>query len=300
MTPATPLTTCPLCASAARFLFATTDLNRRCSDERFRYRRCEGCRLIFLENRPDDIGRYYAEEYYATPPRHQLERAARAESYQLDLLRRHVSPGRLVEVGPAWGVFSLQAASAGFQVQAIEMDARCCAYLTSTVGVEAINSDRPEDVLRSLPPSRAVVLWQVLEHLPQPWECLESAIANLEPQGVLLVATPNPDSLGFRLLGPRWPHVDAPRHYWLFPIDTLSGWLAERGMERQLLTTSDLGARRWNRFAWQRLFMNRVSARPLQHAGYAAGFLVGAAMRPLERQERNGSSYTAIFRKVAA
>ena len=38
----------------------------------------------------------------------------------------------------------------------------------------------------------------------------------------MLVATPNPAAWQFRVLGSRWPHVDAPpRIWWLIPLDVL-------------------------------------------------------------------------------
>lgn len=103
-----------------------------------------------------------------------------------------MSGGRLVEIGPAHGAFALQAVEAGFDVTAIEMDERCCRYLESVVGVAAVHDDRPHEILRDRPPSDAVVMWQVIERLPDPWRCLRSAAQNLHEGGVLLVATPNP------------------------------------------------------------------------------------------------------------
>ncbi len=287
---------CPLCAGRAGFLLRARDWNRRTSPEWFAYHRCAKCELVFLAHPPADLGRHYADEYHTLPSVAELERVARREAYQLEILTRHVQGGRLVEIGPGSGVFAWQARRAGFSVTVIEMDEPCCRHLDSVVEVEAIHSDRPETALATLPPSRAIVLWQALEHLPDPWSCLERALENLEPGGVLLVATPNPEALGFRLMGARWPHLDAPRHLQLIPAELLSGWLSERGARRVALHVADVGARRWNRFAWQRLLMNALPS-PLEGLGYAAGALIGAAASPLERRGRNGSSYTAVFMK---
>ena len=178
------------------------------------------------------------------------------------------------------------------------MNAGCCDYLRSVVGIRAINSDRPHEVLRSLESSRVIAMWQVLEHLVDPWACLAASVNNLETGGVLVIATPNPESLGFRIMGRRWPHVDAPRHLWLFPIDLLTERLDACGMTLESVTTSDLGARRWNRFAWRRFLMNNVSSQSGRMAAYLAGTALAEASRPIERRGRNGSSYTAVFRKV--
>ena len=289
---------CPLCSSNTYQIFDTLDFNRRVSGEEFRYRRCSHCGLIFLHNPPSDLAKYYADEYYAIPAPPELEQTARAEAYQIELVLRYVRPGRLIEIGPAWGVFALQARQAGFEVETIEMNAACCDYLHRALKVRAINSNRPDEILPSLEPSRVIAMWRVLEHLIDPWACLDASVNNLEMGGLLVIATPNPESLGFRIMGRRWPHVDAPRHLWLFPIDLLKDRLDAFGMTLESVTTSDLGARRWNRFAWQRFSMSVASSQSGRMAAYLAGTALAEASRPIERRGRNGSSYTAVFRKV--
>jgi len=298
----THVVACTACGEDALFLLRAHDWNRRLSDTWFRYHQCSGCGLILLANPPADLDRYYDAGYHASPSLRELERLARKESYQLDLLTPHVQEGRLVEIGPGAEVFAYQARHAGFSVTTIEMDEACCSHLEAVVGVTALHNGHPEKVIASLPPSKAVVLWQSLEHLPNLCETLEAILKNLAEEGVLLIATPNPAALGFRLMKARWPHIDAPRHLHLIPPEMLTRWLAKRGMRRIALNTADLGARRWNRFAWQRLLLNSVpttQSKGLEVAGLAAGAAVSALLSTVELRGRNCSSYTAVFRKDA-
>lgn len=290
---------CPACAAPAEPRFVALDYNRRRSRRRFQYARCTRCGLLFLADPPGDLSTYYAGDYFQYPSRERLAEIARKNSHQLQMLTTWMPGGRLVEIGPAHGAFALQAAEAGFDVTAIEMDSRCCSYLESVVGVTAVNSDRPHEVLRVLPPSAAIVMWQVIEHLHDPWRCLDSAADNLDEGGILLVATPNPDALGLRVLGRFWPHVDAPRHLSLIPSDLLATYLASRGLERVAMWTDDPSARRWNRFAWQRVLMNCSSRRFVQRAMFVVGAGVSAFVSPLERRGSRPSTYTAVFRKTA-
>lgn len=57
-----------------------------------------------------------------------------------------------------------------------------------------------------------VVFWHSLEHLPRPAAELEEAVRMLEPEGVIVVAVPNSDSLQAELFGDRWFALDPPRH----------------------------------------------------------------------------------------
>ena len=289
---------CRVCGGSTTTIVRTADVNRKITDESFCYDRCKACGVIGLANPPNDIRSYYGEGYFEEPTRRGLARAARRESYQLGFVTRHVDAGRLIEIGAAWGTFALNAVEHGFDVTALEADERCCAYLERELDVRVIQTSEPDAVLASLPPSSAIALWQTLEHLPDPHAVVAAAAGNLEPDGVLVIATPNPESFGFRLLGAKWPHVDAPRHLWLLPIDHLERWSASVGLELIEITTSDKGARRWNAFAWQRYFLNGAKWPLLRAGALILGWTTALALTPIERRHGQGSSYTAVFRKT--
>jgi SAM-dependent methyltransferase len=290
---------CPLCGGPTDAAFAVTDRNRAITRRSFPYRRCRACASYFLADVPADLGRYYPAEYYELPDAAALDDLAAGEWPKLELLAPAGGHGRLVEIGAGFGVFARAARGAGYAVTAIEMDRRCCAYLESVVGVEAIESDRPQEALATLPPSRAIALWHALEHLPDPWAVLAAAAANLESGGVLAVAVPNPQALQFRLLRGRWAHVDAPRHLYLIPAATLTRQAAALGLERLALTTSDLAGRHWNRFGWEYALRRFPARRPATRGLVVASQVLERALRPLERRGLAGTAYSAVFEKRA-
>jgi len=290
---------CPNCNAKTSHLFSTRDVNRRVSAQTFAYRFCSACKLIFLPEIPSNLGDYYGDEYYQTPSFAKLKKVARAESYQLEMIRKFVKTGCLLEIGPGFGVFAYQAKQAGFEVDVIERDARCCEYLSRVVGVNAVRSDSPHRAIETMAGHDVIAMWHVIEHLPQPWLFLEKAARNLNPGGVLLIATPNPAAFQFRLLGSFWPHVDAPRHLFLIPAGLLIQRLKPLGLEPVAQTTSDKGAKSWNRFGWQRYLMNRFSHRWVQAAGFILGYALSLPMGLLDRRDAAGSAYTIIFRKNA-
>jgi 2-polyprenyl-3-methyl-5-hydroxy-6-metoxy-1,4-benzoquinol methylase len=289
-------TPCPLCGGASAPSYSTPDRNRRLSDEVFHYRRCERCATHFLVNVPADLGRFYPSEYYVLPTAEQLERLRSAERHKLELIGGEGS-GRLVEIGPGAGGFSYAARRAGYDVTAIEMDARAAEHVRTVAGVDVVRSDTPHEALATLPPSRAIALWHVLEHLPDPWACLAAAADNLEPGGTLVIAVPNPDAFQLRVLGARWAHIDAPRHLFLIPSPTLLAQAAKHGLEPARLTARDRGGLYWNRFGWQQLVL-RPGASNVQTAA-ARAFGLGAffAMSPIELSGLRGAAYTAVLHK---
>lgn len=288
---------CRFCGGIAAFLFEATDENRRVSEARFGYAKCPACQVVFLPHAPNDLGRYYQNEYYEIPSLEQLKEVAERDANKIETVQTFVRAGRLLEVGPAFGVFAWQAKQAGFAVDVIEMDARCCEYLRQSIGVNVSQSDSPHGVMQAMPQHDVIAIWHVLEHLREPLAFLQAAAANLSPGGVLVIATPNPDAFQFRLMRKRWPHLDAPRHLALIPAALLSGKAQELGLEKVYLTSNDSDARSWNRFGWQRLLMNRFAGKFMQRAMFVLGYVLSLVMAPLDCRNFNGSAYTIILRK---
>lgn len=291
------MTGCPLCDGETAAVFSVGDRNRGIGDERFEYRRCTTCGTYHLAEPPTDLGRYYATDSFEPPPVEELDRQAEAEGPRLRLLEPFTTGARLIEIGASYGTFARAASNAGFDVTAIEMDAACCDYLERVVGVRAIRSDGPERVLPGLAPARAITLWHVLEHLPLPREVLAAAAERLEPGGTLVLATPNPNSLQFRLLGARWAHVDAPRHLSLIPLDALSDQAQRLGLRLAHVTTNDPAGRQWNRFGWEYALRGRPARRPSWRGLLAASSLIATLLAPVERRGMRGATYTATFVK---
>ena len=298
-------TLCPLCKQSSFFLFKTKDTNRKVSDKIFSYYRCPKCQLVFLPQIPENLGDYYTG-YYQFPTLEKIAQTASGERFKIEMVQQFKTTGKLLEIGPSIGVFCYQAKQAGFEVDAIEMSTDCCKFLSKEIGVNAINSDKPPEVIKNMEAHDVIVLWHNIEHLPDPWACLEQISQNLNPGGILVVAAPNPDSLGFRILGPKWPHVDAPRHLNLIPLKTVVEYLKPRGLEPVMITTNDQGAKYWNRFSWQVYLMNRFNmdgksftekSRIKWILWAALGYTISLPLALLERKNLNGSAYTVIFRK---
>jgi len=286
-----------MCAGRAKHLLAVGDRNRAVTNETFAYARCTACELIFLVDPPAELGRYYPDSYYELLSAEDLERHAASEQHKVDLLLAHGAVGRLTEIGPGQGVFAFAARQAGFDVTGIEMDQRACHHLSTTVGMAAVHSSRPHEALGALPPQRAVALWHVLEHLRDPWALIAAAAAALQPAGLLALSTPNPASLGMRVLGRHWPHIDAPRHLFLVPADALRRHAESVGLSQVAFSTNDPGGRHWNRFAWE-YALRRPNPSPRRARLASLGGLVAtAAALPVERRPGRGAAYTVLFRK---
>lgn len=289
---------CTYCHTESPLYFQSKDYNRNISQETFNHYRCPQCGLIFIAPVPVNLADYYPETYHFVPESSAyLEAGSEPERYKIEIVQRFSGKGRLLEIGPSYGSFTYLAKKAGFEVEAIEMNARCCRFLNEVVGARAINSNDPIDALQHLEPYDVVALWHVIEHLPDPWAILDAICANLKPGGIVVLAAPNPNAFQFHLMGRYWPHVDAPRHLTLIPIELLAEKLQALGMKAELITTTDKGSLGWNTFGWEFFFTNLSSNRQVKRALRLIGRFASLLFSPIERMEGKGSAYTVVFRK---
>jgi 2-polyprenyl-3-methyl-5-hydroxy-6-metoxy-1,4-benzoquinol methylase len=230
---------------------------------------------------------------YQIPSSHDLEIKAGQERYKVETVQNVVTKGRLLEIGPSYGAFAYLAKKAGFEVEAIEMDARCCAYLTDVVGVRAINSNDIDKALEDLMPYNVIALWHVIEHLTGPWGTLGAISRKLLPGGVLVVAAPNPSALQFRIFGRYWVHVDAPRHLQLIPMQVLIKHMKSLGLNLVMATTTDEASNLFSSFDWWFASVRNLLE---QRASFIDAEDNNASQSHIERpaDARNGSIVTLL------
>lgn len=289
---------CPLCGAASARSFRTRDYNRRLSAQTFDYHRCPACGLIFLHPIPSRLVDYYPADYYSIPSSvTELTAVLPHVRYKLDILEPFARSGRLLEIGPACGDFALQAKRAGFEVETIEMDPRCCEFLVTEVGVRATCATDTPTALREMGPYDVIALWHVIEHLTDAMDTLAAIAARLKAGGVALIAAPNPEAFQFRVLRGRWPHVDAPRHVSLIPLALLVERARRHGLVPAWATTDDEGARKWNLFGWEQALGNMGRGGKAASRLRRVGQWIARAAEPFDRREGWGSAYTVVFRK---
>lgn len=291
---------CPACGAEARLRFRSRDYNRRLSREVFDHFRCPACALVFIAPIPARLGDYYPPAYHAAPATlGTLEAGAPHEQYKIDIVRRFVRTGRLLELGPSLGCFAHLARRSGYEVSTVEMDERCAAFLNDVAGIPTVRSDDVVAALSTLDPFDVIAAWHVIEHLPDPWTALEAIGRKVNPGGIVVLAAPNPAAFQFRVLGRFWPHVDAPRHLSLIPPERIAERMARVGLRLAWTTTTDEGGLGWNVFGWEQFLANLFPHPRLTGRARAAGRTVARVLGPIERVEGRGSAYTMVLRKEA-
>lgn len=295
----TTASVCPYCGGRAPVWIIGRDINRRVSEEKFNLCKCDRCGLMFINNPPPDLGRYYTNDYHYVPDSVEaLDALLPPSQFKIDLLKKFVSGGSLLEIGPSNGTFCRLAQKAGFAVSAIEMDEACVRFLDQKLGVRVVASADPAAVLSSEKHTYdAICLWHSIEHLPRACTVLEEAVRRLKPGGILLVAAPNPDAWQARLLKSHWPHHDMPRHLFALPIPWLVEFGKSHGLTPAMITTCDEGSLYWNKFTWAMVARSIFGLEIKPSLPWRIGMMIGRLLEPWESREGKGATYTAMLRR---
>ncbi len=220
------------------------DYEYRTVANEFRYRRCDGCDLIYLDPRPraEDVPATYPpsyEQYAAGVSGWSLKRAVQALRTALILkprmrrvLRLCARPGaRVLDVGCGNG-HSLAAVA--------EIDPRAELHGTDLgEGQRPLLEERGityhrgafEDLEVPAAHFDLILLNHVIEHFLDPLAVVEKVRRCLAPGGLLYLETHIADCAERRLFGRYWIGFDAPRHLTVFEEATLRRLMAAGGLE---------------------------------------------------------------------
>ncbi|MEJ7798095.1 MAG: class I SAM-dependent methyltransferase [Solirubrobacteraceae bacterium] len=201
--------------------------------------RCPSCGHRQTEPMPADaeLGQAYAgavSEDYVEEESGQRETARRA----LARIEHHLVPDphnggprarRLLDLGCWVGFLLAEASERGWDGVGVEPSQFASAYARDRLGLDV----RTGELLTSpLPLGHydAVVMGDVIEHLPRPGEALDRLGALLRPRGIAWMALPDAGSLVARGMGRRWWSV-IPTHVQFFTRDSITTLLERHGWE---------------------------------------------------------------------
>lgn len=290
---------CPYCFNVSRPFVSSTDLNRRTTKSVFHYFQCSACGLVFMSSIPSDLAPFYKGGYQPIPTSlAELRKVAAQERYRMEPVLRYKKGGRLLEIGPWIGIFSCNAKDEGFDVTAIEMDQNCVEFLNRTLGIRALQSADPVSSLDNLDEKFDVIaLWHSLEHLRDPWLVLQQAAKHLAAGGILIVAIPNIESYQYCVMKSAWKHLDAPRHLFFYPIDSLAKLCSRNGLCTLEITTTDELSFALSNQSW-RSFANTIV--PIRYVRGVLALCLRFMARRKERRMNAGAGLTAVFQLLPA
>jgi SAM-dependent methyltransferase len=208
---------CPACGAPFRLLYEKNGCG---------IQRCEICGLGRSETSGFDPARYYTKSYFSGEHSDGYqdyvgeEKVLRREfARTVAFIRKFRPGGRLIELGCAYGFF-LQEAKPYFEVAGIELAAEAAAHARRS-GLNVLDGVADETNMQRLGAADAIVMLDVIEHLPDPAATLALCERHLNPGGVIVLTTGDFGSLYARLAGTRWRLMTPPQHLWFFTPESL-------------------------------------------------------------------------------
>ncbi len=206
-----------------------TDAEYRTTDESFRYFACADCDVIFIDPVPRDrLAEIYPSNYYsfATPERSFVGQVKDRLDQRLFKKLLRGLPGdslSLLDVGggAGWQLSGLRALDSRITfTQVVDLDsdamsrARENGHEYFCGRIESFETDRKFDL---------ILMLNIIEHVDDPTAVLRKVRALLSDDGVLLVKTPNHDSVDARIFRHQsWAGLHCPRHWVLFDRASLT------------------------------------------------------------------------------
>ena len=230
--------------------------------EDFSLIRCEGCGLVATSPPvpAPEIGRWYPPSYYGQGNRRFNAILEAMIPYFRDRrgkeIERFVEKGRMLDIGCGRGILPALMRERGWEAHGLEFSETAARHARE-LHVPVFVGNLPDSPYE--PGSfDAVVLWHVLEHVPDPVEALAKAREILRPGGLLVIAVPNFESLQARFSGRHWFHLDVPRHYHHFGVSVLKRMLDSAGFSIADISHLSL---EYNPYGWIQSILNRMGFR---------------------------------------
>ncbi len=144
--------------------------------------------------------------------------------WRLKLIRKIQPSGKLLEIGCARGDF-LQVARESFDAYGVEPNPELAESASKIAPVH-------RDIVERTPWSGFDVAasFHVIEHVDSPRSFIAAAAERLKPGGLLVIETPNIDSLPYKILKARWRQF-IPEHYFFFDPKTMAKLLSDHGLK---------------------------------------------------------------------
>lgn len=231
------LEACPICGNNATSSYMHC-IDAMKSKETFTLNQCEECGFIFTNPRPEikGLAKYYDFEDYISHSDTKADfickcyHLIRKRNIQRKIKLLGKSKGKLLEIGSGTGKLLAECKKRGWETLGVEPNkgARDIASQKNNIDlVECLNEIKTKGSMD------VVMLWHVLEHLPDINESFKKFKYYLKEKGKLVIAVPNCKAYDAKIYKDHWAAYDVPRHLSHFHKTSMKRLANKHGFEVQ-------------------------------------------------------------------
>lgn len=218
----------------------------------FDYFQCGNCNCLQIENFPDDIEKYYPENYYsytATNPPYFWKRYALKLRDQYAVFKKNLLGKVIYNKFPNERLKSLSNIKVNIETRILDVGCGGGDLLRSLqelgfknlMGIDPFNKNNLvfNNDLKILKKSIAEVedCWDIImfhhsfEHISEQQKTLDKVSSILSSNGSCIIRVPTVSSFAWEHYGVNWVQLDAPRHYFLHSIESMKILCKKSGMK---------------------------------------------------------------------
>jgi len=293
---------CPVCDGRAFLPFITCQ-DYSISREIFPIIRCKDCGLLITSPRPsnDELGSYYTSPAYTShinTAKNIIDKIYfRARQFtlrwKLSLLENTIPISfqkNLLDFGCGTGEFLKVAKSNGWFTIGMEPSPFARQQADATIAQDIKASIH--EVAEQNKKFDAITLWQVLEHVENTNETLQTLKGLLIKSGIIFIAVPNHTSWDSAHYKQYWAGYDVPRHLWHFNTKSM-----ERLLENHALTVARIIPMRLDAFYVSLLSEKYREGKSISLLGMIKAFVNGLRSNYCARKSMEYSSLIYVIKK---
>jgi 2-polyprenyl-3-methyl-5-hydroxy-6-metoxy-1,4-benzoquinol methylase len=211
--------------------------------EGFKFVRCTYCECIFVNPCPsmDLLSFYYDQSksmnfFHDEVLKKTISLRNKVFKERATYLSNFLKKGsHIIEVGSSLGLFVEQALNQGFLIDGVEINTALSDFVKNKYGIKIFN-DFFENV-EFTSQYDAIVSWEVIEHVINPFEFLKKCTTILKKEGHVIMSLPNIDGIEFKVCGIQHEIIEAPGHINYFSPKTIKILLERAGFTVEAITT---------------------------------------------------------------
>lgn len=203
---------------------------------------CSSCGLMRQDPIEDEreLNLLYGDEFFSAYEKYFLEFRQKQFHRDIGIINALKSPpGKLLDIGCAFGIFLDEARKSGWNVSGIDISKNAVEYARKKYGLDVFMGTLTDAKIEGSSMD-VVTAWDVIEHLIDPAKFLEEVGRILKKGGILAIRTPNAECLFLKvnkfvnaILGDRFAKVGNKfeHHKYLFSVSSLKSILNKNGFE---------------------------------------------------------------------